>query len=360
MPRTIDHAPIRIAVLGAGHLGRIHAKLLAQNPAVELVAVVDPMESARNLVGDQLRVPTLASFRDLEGRVDAAVIASPTFLHFELGHWCLLRGIHTLIEKPICNQAEDAQVLVELARANKCVLQVGHVERFNSVWGSLPDQLDGESVQYIQSRREGTYTGRSTDIGIVMDLMIHDLDLILSYIPSDVVEIQAYGRHVLGSHEDFAVAQLGFRNGCMAHLTASRLSPIARRQMELHSQNTVVELDFATGVLQVTETCADVAAGDRQADSMPPEARGRVKDELFSNWLERSEHKAPSVNAIENEHLDFVRCIVHGSIPVVAGPDGYRALQIAMAIVDQIAVSNREPDIIPAATRFDRFKRKAS
>jgi predicted dehydrogenase len=233
----------RIGVIGGGHLGRIHAKLAANNPSLVLIGVADPSADSRSIVESQLNLPTVHDYKEWDGAIDGAIIAAPTFLHHEIGSWCLRHGIHVLMEKPIASSLRQASELLQLAKSNSCTLQVGHVERFNPAWQKADALVASQSIRYIEAVREGTYTGRSTDIGIVMDLMIHDIDLVLSAVNDSVESVQAFGWSVLGEHEDFATACLRFQNGTIAQLRASRIAPVARRQMQLYSEGGLVEPD---------------------------------------------------------------------------------------------------------------------
>jgi predicted dehydrogenase len=342
----------RIGVIGGGHLGRIHAKLAAAGSNCELVGVADPSSESRTLVESQLNVATVSDYREWVGAIDGAIIAAPTFLHHEIGSWCLSQGIHTLIEKPIASSLQEANELVQLAKAHKCVLQVGHVERFNPAWFQVQPQLAAQSVRFIEAAREGTYTGRSIDIGIVMDLMIHDIDLVLSAIHSPVERVHAYGWSVLGEHEDFATACLQFQNGAIAQLRASRISPVAKRQMQVYTEEGLIEIDFGSGVITRTTPHLDVADGSRQADQLPPELRAKVKDVLFTDWLNRLETKAVPGNAIESEQREFFNAIQGSGQVTVTGELGYQALEVATRILDQIALNRPSRGIIPAAAMF--------
>jgi predicted dehydrogenase len=342
----------RIGVIGGGHLGRIHAKLAAAQSHCELVGVADPSSDSRSLVESQLNVPTVSDYRQWVGAIDGAIIAAPTFLHYEIGSWCLSQGIHALIEKPIASSLQEANELVQLAKAHKCTLQVGHVERFNPAWLQVQPQRAAQSVRFIEAAREGTYTGRSIDIGIVMDLMIHDIDLVLNAIHSPVDRVHAYGWSVLGEHEDFATACLQFQNGAIAQLRASRISPVAKRQMQVYTEEGLIEIDFGSGVITRTTPHLDVADGSRQADQLPPELRAKVKDVLFTDWLSRLETKAVPSNAIESEQKEFCNAIQGSGQVTVTGELGYQALEVATRILDQIALNRPSRGIIPAAAMF--------
>jgi predicted dehydrogenase len=342
----------KIGVIGGGHLGRIHAKLAAANSNCNLMGVADPSVSSRQLVESQLKLDTISDYREWAGEIDGAIVAAPTFLHAEIGSWCLRHGIHVLMEKPIASSLQEASDLVQLAKAKNCILQVGHVERFNPAWTQSRALLASSSVRYIEAAREGTYTGRSTDIGIVMDLMIHDIDLVLNAVDSSVEHVHAYGWSVLGEHEDYATACIGFKNGAIAQLRASRISPMAKRQMQIYTDSGLVEIDFATGLISTTKPHADVASGRRQADLLPPEIRASIKDRLFEDWLHKSETQAVPGNALQSEQNEFLDAIVLSEPVTVTGEHGFQALELASTILDQIARCRTARDVIPSAAKF--------
>jgi len=347
---------LRIGVIGGGHLGRIHAKLLLANEFCELVGVADPSEESRQFVDSQLHVAAIDDYRNWAGKIDAVIIAAPTFLHHTIGSWCLSRGIHVLIEKPIASSIREASDLVQLAKANSCKLQVGHVERFNPAWQLALSHLACDEIRYIEAAREGTYTGRSTDIGIVMDLMIHDIDLVLSAVDAPVDSVAAYGWSVLGENEDFAAATLRFRNGMIANLRASRIAVVPKRHMQIYTEDGLTEIDFATSSVTQIAAVDEVASGIRQADQLPADLRAKVKDSLFIDWLSKVEQKAVPANAIQLEQTEFVQSILAGGSVTVSGEQGYQALEIASRVLDQIAMNRSERSIIPAANRFGKSK----
>ena len=351
-----DRSKPKIGVIGGGHLGRIHAKLLAANSSCEFVGVADPSPDSRKFVETQLKTTAIADYRDWSGVFDGAIIAAPTFLHHEIGSWCLSRGIHVLMEKPIASTLEEASQLVLLAKSNHCTLQVGHVERFNPAWQLASTHFRSDTIRYIEAAREGTYTGRSTDIGIVMDLMIHDIDLILSVVNAPIESVSAYGWSVLGETEDFATACLKFRNGTIANLRASRISPLLRRTMQVYTDDGLTDIDFASNSVLQTSALDDVADGSRRADQLPAELRAKVKDNLFVDWLQRIDRKAIPSNAIEWEQKEFILAIQNGNPVSVTGEHGYQALEVASRILDQIAINHPSRAIIPAAGRFGKTK----
>ena len=225
--------PVRIAVIGSGHLGRFHAKLAAASNDFELVAVADPVESSRNALADEVGTRPVADYHTLLDEIDAAVVATPTVTHRTIAGELLQAGIHCLVEKPLALNSAEASELVDLADSNKLVLQVGHVERFNPAFEAAGDAL--RDPKYITASRTSGYTFRSTDIGAVLDIMIHDIDLVLAVAQSQVADVTAMGVSVLGDHEDMATAQIRFESGCVAQANrVTRQLRHATRDAGLH------------------------------------------------------------------------------------------------------------------------------
>ncbi|HLQ38176.1 MAG TPA: Gfo/Idh/MocA family oxidoreductase, partial [Planctomycetota bacterium] len=232
---------LRIAVVGVGHLGRHHARLLGELDCT-LVAVADVDERARAQAEQAYAVPAMADYRELAGRVDAVTVAVPTRLHREVAGFFLQHDIDVLVEKPIADSVGAGQQLVDLARRHGRVLQVGHVERFNAVLQSIAEF--GRSARYIESHRLAPFSFRSTDIGVVLDLMIHDLEIILHLVRSPVQNIDAVGVPVLSRGEDIANARIRFENGCVANVTSSRISPERMRKIRVFQEDAYLSLDY--------------------------------------------------------------------------------------------------------------------
>lgn len=326
---------LKLAVVGGGHLGRIHAKLASANEQFEFVAVADPSSTSQQLITQQLGLNVVADYRELIGKIDAAVIATPTTSHYEVTSALLRAGVHCLVEKPLATTSDQADRLVQIARSHSRVLQVGHVERFNPKWTTAVPELG--KPKFIEAVRCGSYSGRSTDIGVVMDLMIHDLDLILSLDPSEVESIDASGLALLGSHEDLAEARLTFASGLIANLKASRVSTSAKRCMQLYTTDCFAEIDFNADQLQIIRPSYEVAARLVALDEMPMDQRMAIKDKVFEQFFSVESLPAPGRNAILDEQNDFALSITTGSSPAVPGEDGARAVKIACRIVDAIA-----------------------
>lgn len=325
---------LKLAVIGGGHLGRIHAKLAQTHEQFEVVAVADPSPLARRQVEEQLELPTVADYHELIGQVDAAIVAAPTLAHYEITSTLLRAGIHTLVEKPLASSADQAQRLVQIARSHGRVLQTGHVERFNPSWTAAQPHLG--RPKFIEAVRAGAYSGRSTDIGVVMDLMIHDLDLILSLDRSPVQEIYASGVAVLGAHEDMAEARLHMASGCIVNLRASRLASTPTRRMQLYTTESYADINFSAGEVEVVKPSTDILLRAVALDELPLPERLAAKDSIFGTWLQRHKLAAPSRNAILDEHHDFALSIQTGAAPSVTGEDGARAVEVASRIVDTL------------------------
>ncbi|TWT36248.1 Dehydrogenase [Posidoniimonas corsicana] len=324
----------RIAVVGAGHLGRFHAKLSAGIDQLDLVAVADPSESHRTAVAAEASTRPVADYRELIGQIDAAVVATPTVLHFEIVKQLLDAGVHVLCEKPLTPTLGEANELVAAADASGAVLQVGHVERFNPAVGLAAPRL--RDPRLIRTTRTSGYTFRSTDIGAVLDLMIHDIDLVLSLVHSPVVSVQAMGLSVLGDNEDMVTAQLTFENGCVAQLNASRVSFQLERTMQAYTSHGYVGVDFNTRQATFVEPREDVLRRGFHVGSLTGDEKDHLKANLFDELLVKTTEEAPPINAIEEELKDFAHAITTGSAPRVTGADGRDAVGVAEQILQKV------------------------
>lgn len=343
---------LRIAVVGGGHLGRIHTRLLTPLEDVELVGVVDPIPEARDRITAEYDVPTFEHQSELPSDIDGAIVATTTEHHHAVGAPLLRQGVHLFIEKPICSTVAQADELVGLAKSNGLVLQVGHVERFNPAWRAVAARV--RRPRYIEAARMSGYTFRSTDIGVILDLMIHDLDLVLSTVRSEVVEIDALGSTVFGPHEDMAHAHLRFANGCIANLNASRTSFYSQRTMQIVTERVYGSVDFAEFNARIVRPSKQVLRGEIDVQSMSVEQRERVKHNLFTDMLPVSDLAIEKRNAIQDEQSDFLNCIRTGRRPRVCGEQGRYCLSVAEKILARI----RETEEL--AARFPQRLRVAS
>jgi predicted dehydrogenase len=247
----------------------------------------------------------------------------------------LLSGIHVLVEKPITTTLAQADELVSLAERQQLVLQVGHIERFNPAFTAVSGRLS--DPKYITARRMSTYTFRSTDIGVVLDLMIHDIDAVLSLVQSPVTRVEAVGISVLGKEEDIVDARLHFASGCIANITASRVSYEAVRSMQVFTDCCYASIDFGARKARLVEPTAEVLSRQFDVDALTVDQKNQLREHLFEALLVKSEVPVAECNAMELEQLDFVRAIRTSSEPQVSGSAGRDALAIAQEVVTQVA-----------------------
>jgi predicted dehydrogenase len=326
--------PLRVAVIGAGHLGRIHARIASGLDEIELVAVADPLAECRERVAAEAHTRPVADYRELVGEIEAAIVATPTGTHHPIGVEMLAGGIPLFMEKPLAADSTAATELVNLARRQGLVLQVGHVERFNPALAWAASEV--RDPKYIEATRTSSYTFRSTDIGVVLDVMIHDLDVVLALVNSTVTEVEAVGISVLGGHEDIATARLAFASGCVAQLTASRVSPEQRRTMNIFTSRSTTSINFATHEASLIKPREDVLRRKFRVDRLSAEERAYWKEHLFEELLVRTQHAAAKANAIQEEQRDFVTSIRTGKTPRVDGSAGRDAIAVAELILAKI------------------------
>lgn len=325
---------LRIAVVGAGHLGKVHARVLSKLPGVRLIGVVDPDARARESVVAEFGC---AGFPDIGGvlsMIEAAIVAAPTSLHHAIGLDLLSRGIHVMMEKPLAATVGQAEELVATAKRAGALLQVGHVERFNPC---LPPVMPyARDPKYIEASRLAGFTGRSLDVGVVLDLMIHDIDLVLDLVRSPARDVQALGAVVLSQHEDVANARLTFESGCVATLSASRISPAAARTMQIWSQEGFSHLDFAARQSHVILPKDEVL--DRRLDfqTLSPPDRESLKTTWLARYFDREDFCPEPADQITAELVDFVESIGQRRPPRVTGEAGKAALEVAHRILAAI------------------------
>jgi predicted dehydrogenase len=328
-------ARLRMAVIGVGHLGKEHARILAGLPEVELVGVADVNLEQAHAIAGRVGCRAYASHRPLLHLADAAVLAVPTMHHHAVAVEFLRRGIALLVEKPLASNLEQAEELIEIARRQRVVLQVGHIERFNPAFETL--KRYSFQPKFAECERVGPFTGRSTDIGVVLDLMIHDLDLLLALIQAPVRSVEALGVAIFGGQEDVANARLQFANGCVANLTASRASPVPKRKMRLWAPEGYASVDFAKRRLTLIQPSEELRRHGLDPRKLDPAARALLKDELFGRHFHVLEQDCNTGgDQLTGELRDFVHCVQTGDRPRVHGADGRDALHLATRILQSI------------------------
>jgi predicted dehydrogenase len=332
---------IRCAIIGAGHLGKIHARKMQTLDEFEPAVIVDSDASAREAAAETFGVPTADDYHPWLDRIDAAIVATPTEHHHRQAHNLLAWGKYVFVEKPLTAGVRHSEELVEAARRSRAVLQVGHVERFNPAWTAVRPLL--AEPRFIECRREGPFTFRSTDVSVVFDLMIHDIDLAASLVRSPVAEIEASGAALLGRHHDTAYARLRFENGCLAVLHASRVAATPVRQMRIRTDRESASIDFQTRTVQLTHYDGALQRGEIDVERMSPAQREAAKERLGALLRQETITAEPS-DAITAELLDFARAIRTGRRPLVSGEDGLNAVRIAARIVDALEAGTQRDD----------------
>lgn len=328
----------RMAVIGGGHLGTIHARLLAAREDVRLVAVVDPCPTVRARLGAEHGCHAFEDPSGVVGLVDAAVVAAPTGRHAAVSLPLLEAGIDLLVEKPIAASVEEARSMVTTARRLGRTVAVGHVERFNPAWRTALSRAG--RIVAIESCRLAPFTFRCMDVGVVHDLMIHDIDLVLSLGPGRLERVDAHGLLATGGHEDAVRANLVFSSGLMATLTASRVNPTLRRGLTLWSSEGVVTVDFQGKSVEVVGPSSAVRSGEFVATDVPPEVQGEWRERFFERVLHRESMAIPDANAIACEHDDFLTSLRTGRQPLVPASAGAAALEVANRVLDAVRLTS--------------------
>ncbi|GHV42846.1 oxidoreductase [Synergistales bacterium] len=304
----------RVGVVGVGHLGQHHARVYTELLDARLVGIADSDESRSHFISEQLGVPYYSSMDELieRQRPDALSIVVPTIMHYSMAKQALGHGVHVLIEKPVTTRPCEAEDLLNIAAKNNLVLQVGHIERFNSAVRHISQTI--REPLFLESRRIGPFSPRVKDVGVVLDLMIHDIDIFLSLVPSEISRIAATGRRVLTEHEDIASAQFTFENGVMGHIMVSRVAETRMRQLDIMEQGRHITVNYETQDVRV-HRC--------------------VRDNI--GVTEILEHPIfPKGEPLKLELAHFISCVREKRQPLVGIRDGKRALEVAIEVLRQI------------------------
>src|ERR1041385_2821577 len=302
---------LRVGVVGVGHIGKNHARLYAESGTAEFIAIYDIDSAAAAQIAQQYNARAVDSLDEFAELIDAASVATPTNCHFPIARSLLEKGKHLLIEKPIAENTTEASDLAELAVQRQLVLQVGHVERFNPVLSALEARLT--HPRFIEAHRLSPFPNRSTDIGVVLDLMIHDLEIVLHLVRSPVQSIDAVGVPVLSRREDIANARIRFENGCVANVTSSRISPERVRKIRVFQEDAYLSLDY-----------------QNQSGEIYRRVDGRITRDKVQ--IERQQ-------PLKRELASFIECAATGREPRVSGFQATAALELAVQITEQIARS---------------------
>ena len=309
---------VKVGVIGVGYLGRFHAQKYAAMEEVQLVGVADNGPERAQLVAGECGTRAFTDYRQLVSEVDAVSIAVPTSLHHEVAKYCLQQSVDVMVEKPITTTLTEAEDLIELARKRQRILQVGHLERFNPAVLAMQPLLT--HPLFIEAHRLAVFKERGTDVDVVLDLMIHDIDIILSIVNSPIVSILTAGAPVITKLTDIANARLIFQNGCTANITVSRISMESMRRMRIFQPGQYLSVDFGKKEIMAIR----LKPGEAGANPIPDITKSSFQDQ----------------DALDLELRDFVKHVRHRTRPAVSGEEGRRALDVALQVVEQIN-SNR-------------------
>jgi predicted dehydrogenase len=312
---------IRLGVIGTGHMGQYHVNVAKQLSQADLAGIYDADLERAKQIAEKHGTKTFATIDEMLENVDAVVIAAPTFLHHEISKKALTAGKHVLVEKPIAETVEQAKELVKISQEKKLVFQVGHIERFNGAVLELGKIIRNPLL--IESRRLCPYNARIKDVGVVLDMMIHDIDIILNLVKSPVVSVSARGNKVVSDHEDIASVVISFENGCVANMNASRCTQAKIRTLNISEEDSYVFLDFTDQEIEL----------HRQASSNTQLGNGEIKYKQESIVEKIFVHKD---NPLKQEHEHFVNCILNPSIEYIGGDSDIKTLEVAYKILDDI------------------------
>ena len=318
---------LKVGVIGAGYLGKKHLKILESSPFFDLIGFYDKNENIRENLSKNSNYVSFDQIDSLINATDTVIIATPALSHFELAKKVLNAKKHVFIEKPICSTVEQAYQLTNLEDENKVFGQVGHIERFNPAFEAIKSSID--SPQFIEAHRFAEFNPRGTDVSVVLDLMIHDIDIVLSVVKSKIKKIDASGFSVISETPDICNARIIFENGCIANLTANRVSLKKIRKTRFFLKNRYVEIDYLTQNIEIVKV-KDIPKDKDDISILVTNAEGKRKKIVIENPI-ITKH-----NSIQKELEDFYHCILEDRKPRVSLNDGARALEVAKKIMESI------------------------
>jgi predicted dehydrogenase len=339
---------LRTGVVGVGHMGINHARLYAELPGSQLTAVYDANPETAARAAAKYGARATSSLEEFATLVDAATICTPTVTHFEIGRFLLEQGKHLLVEKPIADTPEAARALAELAATRGCVLQVGHIERFNPVLAALETKL--RNPRFLEVTRLSPYPNRSTDIGVVLDLMIHDIEIILHIVRSPLVSMDAVGISVLSKGEDIANVRFRFENGCVANVTASRISQDKLRKIRVFQENAYLSLDYQNQSGYLLRLAEEGEASSSMLGKLVGLATdASIVTEFHGQRIVREPVAIEKGEPLRIELEHFLQCAREGVKPKVTGQQAADALDIALEITRRIAEADPRRNAAPDA-----------
>lgn len=312
---------LKAAVIGVGHLGKEHARIYSQMPNVELVAICD-LDDSKKERADALGTRFTTNYKEILNSVDLASISTPTVSHYQVAREILNAGIHVLIEKPITSQLSDADELIEIAKDKNLTLKVGHVERYNAGFKRV-EQI-AKNIRFLEIHRLGPFNARISDCGVVLDLMIHDIDIVLQLVKSEIASIDAIGINVLTPFEDIANVRVKFKNNTIADLTASRLTPEAQRKIRIFQEDAYISLDYVAQKGQIFK-------------------KASLPQALFGGKISREDIEIQKEEPLKAELEDFIRCVENGSLNGKPDVQAREALRIALQVLQSIKENAPQP-----------------
>ena len=344
-----SHTPLRIGVIGAGRLGTFHARKIKRLPNVALAGIADPVEARRLALAAECDCPAWEDYRPLLAVCDAVVVATPASTHAGIVEECLVKGRHVFVEKPLALSVTEGEPLVHLARQSGLVLQVGHIERFNPAFqAAIPHMRD---PWLVESVRQGPFSFRSTDIGCVLDLMIHDLDLIRAMIAAPLSEVHATGIALLGPHEDTAQAELRFANGATALLKTSRIDRQPARWMRVWTRDAIIDIDFAARKTTVCHLGRKLLEGKLDITRLSGTELEELRQAFEPQYFDHRELTVSNQDPLEEELRDFAEAVRTGRPPLVTGESGLEAVALAEAVIQSLELHRMGEPLRPRAVR---------
>ncbi|MCP5004110.1 MAG: Gfo/Idh/MocA family oxidoreductase [Planctomycetes bacterium] len=335
----MNNTRLNTAVIGVGHIGKEHARIYAAMPEVNLCGVVDTNRARGEAVADRCNTKYYSSCKEIINKIDAASVVVPTTHHYEIAKELISNGINVLVEKPMTGTISEAEELIRLSREKGAVLQAGYIERFNPALEAI-QKLD-TSLKFIECHRLSPFTFRSADIGVVLDLMIHDIDIILSLSKSKIKKIDAVGVNVLSNREDIANARIQFEDGCVANITASRVSFVPMRKIRLFSENSYISLDYQKQEAIIYKKSPDLTLKSINVENTDMESIKDLKNFVFGDLLKIEQIKMDNEEPLKRELESFVSCVRNSEDSVVPGEEGIKAIKTAAIIEDEIRKSLR-------------------
>jgi predicted dehydrogenase len=330
----MNSGKLKIAVIGVGHLGKEHARIYSDMPDVSLAGIVDINKERGEEVAQRYNTKYYSSYKEILDKVDAVSVVVPTKSHYEIAKELLKNGIPVLVEKPMTGTVSEAEELIRLSKSNNTVLQPGYVERFNPAIQAI-QKLD-VSLKFIECHRLSPFTFRSADISVVLDLMIHDIDIILYLSKSKVKKIDAVGVNVISDKEDIANARIQFENGCVANITASRVSFEPMRKIRLFSEDSYISLDYQKQEAMIYKKSPELTLKSINVEDKDVSTIKDLKSFVFGDLLKIERIKMDNQEPLKKEIESFVNCIKNGENPVVSGEEGLAAIKTASIIKDEI------------------------